>query len=117
MIVNKPWGHENVWALTEKYVGKVLHINKGKRLSLQFHRVKEETIMVLEGTMELILEEKSDPPRVYGSIIMKPGDTYHISPLTVHRFSASQGTDVKVVEVSTTEIYDIVRLQDDHGRN
>jgi D-lyxose ketol-isomerase len=48
---------------------------------------------------------------------MKPGDTYHISPLTVHRFAASQGTDVKLVEVSTTEIHDVVRLQDDHGRS
>jgi mannose-6-phosphate isomerase-like protein (cupin superfamily) len=114
MIVNKPWGHENIWALTEKYVGKILHIKKGKRLSLQFHNVKEETIMVLEGTMELILEEGSR--REETRIIMNPGDTYHISPLTVHRFSASQGTDVKLVEVSTTEIHDVVRLDDDHGR-
>ena len=93
----------------------MLHINKGKRLSLQFHRVKEETIMVIEGTMELVLEEGSQ--RDQHSIIMKPGDTYHICPMTVHRFCASQGTDVKVVEVSTTEIHDVVRLQDDHGRN
>ena len=115
MIVNKPWGHENIWALTEKYVGKILYIREGKRLSLQFHNVKEETIMVLEGTMELILEEGSQKDEI--SIIMKPGDTYHISPLMVHRFSASQGTDVKLIEVSTTEIHDIVRLKDDHGRS
>ena len=115
MIVNKPWGHENIWALTEKYVGKVLFIKEGARLSLQFHRVKEETIMVIEGTMELILEEGSQ--RDQHSIIMSPGDTYHISPLTVLRFSAVQGTDVKVVEVSTTEIHDVVRLEDDHGRS
>ena len=115
MIVNKPWGHENIWALTEKYVGKVLHIKAGHRLSLQFHKVKEETILVIEGTMELVLEEGSQ--RDQHSIIMNPGDTYHISPLTVHRFSASQGTDVKVVEVSTTEIHDVVRLEDDHGRS
>ena len=115
MIVNKPWGHENIWALTEKYVGKVLFIKEGSRLSLQFHKVKEETIMVLDGTMELVLEEGSQ--RDQHSIIMNPGDTYHISPLTVHRFSASQGTDVKVLEVSTTEIHDVVRLEDDHGRS
>ena len=114
MIVNKPWGHENIWALTEKYVGKILHIREGRRLSLQFHNVKEETIMVLEGIMELTLEEGSQKDEI--SIIMKPGDTYHISPLTVHRFSASQGTDVSLIEVSTTEIHDIVRLKDDHGR-
>ena len=89
MIVNKPWGHENIWALTEKYVGKILHIKQGKRLSLQFHQVKEETIMVLEGTMELVLEEGSR--REERRIIMNSGDTYHISPMTVHRFSASQG--------------------------
>ena len=79
MIVNKPWGHENIWALTEKYVGKILHIKKGSRLSLQFHQVKEETIMVLEGKMELVLEEGSR--REERKIIMGPGDTYHISPL------------------------------------
>ena len=115
MIVNKPWGHENIWALTEKYVGKILHIKEGKRLSLQFHRKKEETIMVLEGTMELVLEEGSR--REERKLIMKAGDTYHISPMTVHRFSASQGTDVTLVEVSTTEIHDVVRLDDDHGRS
>ena len=115
MIINKPWGHENVWALCEKYVGKVLFIKQGQRLSLQLHRVKEETIMVLEGTMELVLEEGSR--KEYRSIIMNPGDTYHISPMTVHRFSASQGCDVKLVEVSTTEIHDVVRLDDDHGRS
>ncbi len=115
MIVNKPWGHENIWALTEKYVGKILHIKEGKRLSLQFHRIKEETIMVLEGSMELVLEEGSQSSE--HSIVMNPGDTYHISPMTVHRFSASQGCDVKLVEVSTTEIHDVVRLDDDHGRS
>ena len=114
MIVNKPWGHENIWALTEKYVGKILHIKSGKRLSLQFHRIKEETIMVLEGKLELILEEGSR--REETRLILVPGDTYHISPMTVHRFSASQGTDVKIIEVSTSEIHDIVRIQDDHGR-
>jgi len=115
MIVNKPWGHENIWALTEKYVGKILHIKKGKRLSLQFHKIKEETIMVLEGKLELILEEGSQ--REQRNIILSPGETFHISPLTVHRFSASQGSDVKLVEVSTSEIHDVVRLQDDHGRS
>ncbi len=60
MIVDKPWGHEQIWALTDKYVGKVLHINEGQRLSLQYHRVKEETIYVLEGTLELVLEEGAE---------------------------------------------------------
>ncbi len=115
MIVNKPWGHENIWAITEKYEGKILHIKEGGRVSLQYHRVKEETIMILEGQMELILEEGSQKNQC--SLILSPGDTYHISPLTVHRFCASQGTDVKLIEVSTPEIYDVVRIEDDHGRS
>lgn len=114
MIVDKPWGHENIWALTDKYAGKVLHINEGSRLSLQYHKVKEESIMVLEGTLELVLEENSRKHKE--SIIMNAGDTFHITPLTIHRFCASQGTDVKILEVSTTELDDVVRIEDDHGR-
>ena len=114
MIVDKPWGHEQIWAKTENYVGKVLHINEGQRLSLQYHRVKEETIYVLEGTLELILEEGS---RKHGrSLILQSGDTFHIKPLTVHRFAATQGTDVRLMEVSTTELEDVVRIENDYSR-
>ena len=114
MIVNKPWGYEKVWALTEKYVGKILHINEGHRLSLQYHELKEETIMVTRGVLELVLEEKSRKHKQ--TLILQAGDTYHISPFTIHRFCATQGTDVEIVEVSTTELYDVVRIEDDHGR-
>lgn len=110
----KPWGLELIWALTDKYVGKILHINEGHKLSLQYHRIKEETIYVLEGTLELILEEGSR--RENESLILQVGDTYHIKPLTIHRFAATQGTDVKLMEVSTTELNDIVRIEDDYSR-
>ena len=110
----KPWGEEIIWALTDKYVGKILHINEGHKLSLQYHRIKEETIYVVEGTLELILEEGSR--RENESLILQVGDTYHIKPLTIHRFAATQGTDVKLMEVSTTELNDIVRIEDDYSR-
>lgn len=114
MIIDKPWGHEEVWALTDNYAGKILHITEGQRLSLQYHREKQETIYVLEGTLELVLEEQSRKHK--RSIILVPGESYHIEPLTIHRFAATQGTDVKLMEVSTTELNDIVRIEDDYSR-
>ena len=111
MIVNKPWGHENIWALTEKYVGKILHINKGQQLSRQYHKVKDESIYVLKGL--LILELGEDPIEVK---ILKEGENYRITPNTVHRFR-SLYDPVTLVEVSTPEIDDVVRLQDDYGRS
>ena len=114
MIIDKPWGYERIWAKTDKYVGKLLYINEGQRLSLQYHRVKQETIYVLEGKLELVLEEGSR--RDMHSVFLGPGDTFHIAPLTIHRFAASQGTDVKVMEVSTTELDDVERIEDDYSR-
>lgn len=111
----KPWGHEIIWAKTDKYVGKILHINEGQRLSLQYHVMKEETIYVLEGVLELVLEEGSR--RDKQSIFLEPGDSFHIPPLTVHRFAATQRTDVKLMEVSTTELDDVVRIEDDYSRS
>ena len=115
MIVDKPWGYEHIWAKTDKYVGKLLHINEGERLSLQYHRIKEETIYVVEGVLELVLEEGSR--RDMHSVFLQPGDTFHITPLTIHRFAATQGTDVKVMEVSTIELDDVVRIEDDYSRS
>lgn len=114
MIVDKPWGHEHIWAKTDKYVGKVLYINEGERLSLQYHKVKEETVYVLEGKLELVLEEGSRRDR--HSVFLDPGDTFHIAPMTVHRFAATQGTDVKLMEVSTIELDDVERIEDDYSR-
>jgi mannose-6-phosphate isomerase len=108
--VDKPWGHELIWAHTERYVAKVLHINQGHRLSRQYHKVKDETLFVESGEMELEVGE-GDDARV---LTMKAGDSFHVTPGTVHRMTAVR--DVRVFEVSTPELDDVVRLQDDYGR-
>jgi quercetin dioxygenase-like cupin family protein len=108
--VEKPWGHEIIWAETPKYVGKVLHITKGHRLSRQFHRVKEETLRVLSGAMDL--EVGPDGHRT--TLRMSSGDTFHVLPGTIHRMIAVEDTDV--LEVSTPELDDVVRLEDSYGR-
>jgi len=113
-IIDKPWGHEEIWAQSSRYAGKILVINKGHRLSRQYHRVKEETIMVLEGT--LVCEE--GPTEVGGEVkrhIMGPGEIFHVRPGTIHRFCAEE-TNVRLVEVSTSETADVVRLEDDYRR-
>jgi len=108
MKVEKPWGHEIRWAINDKYLGKILHINAGQRLSLQYHEVKDETIYVLEGT--LIVHGKDN------ITILDQGDSLRIQPGTIHRFCAPPSDHVKLVEVSTPEIDDVVRLEDDYGR-
>ena len=108
-IVEKPWGREEIWAETNKYVGKYLHINPGQRLSLQYHNVKMETINVLKG--KLILETANGIIQV-----LKQGETFHIDPGTIHRFGAGENEEVILAEVSTTELDDVVRLDDDYKR-
>ena len=111
--VDKPWGHEIWWARTERYVGKLLHVKQGQSLSLQYHNVKDETIRILSG--RLLFETKpKDAPGEMRRIEMKPGDTFHIAPLTLHRMTALEDTDV--LEVSTPELDDVVRLEDRYGR-
>jgi len=108
--IEKPWGYELVWAKTDKYVGKLLHIEQGTKLSLQYHRIKDETILVKSGEMELVIEENGQR----SSTILRPGDSRHIPPGTIHRMIALTTCDV--IEVSTTELDDVVRLEDDYGR-
>jgi mannose-6-phosphate isomerase len=108
--VDKPWGHELIWAETSRYVGKVLHIRQGERLSRQYHRVKEETFMVQSGQMDLEVGLGAEQK----TLRMNPGDTFHVLPGTVHRMIAV--IDVDVLEVSTPELDDVVRLQDQYGR-
>jgi mannose-6-phosphate isomerase len=107
--IDKPWGYELIWAETSHYVGKILHINAGHKLSRQFHNQKEETFMVMEGQMSL---EIGNPPSSF--LTMNKGDTFHCPPLTIHRMVAI--TDVDVLEVSTPQLDDVVRLHDDYGR-
>ncbi len=105
--VLKPWGSEEIWAHTDSYVGKILKIQHGHRLSLQYHNVKDESIRVLKGTLTLVIENETKT--------LKKGDTAHIPPTKVHRMEANHG-DVHVLEVSTPELDDIVRLDDDYDR-
>ncbi|MHB8418619.1 MAG: cupin domain-containing protein [Myxococcales bacterium] len=108
--VEKPWGYELIWAQTERYVGKVLHVNAGHRLSLQYHRQKDETIHLWSGRLELVVDEgKGLEARE-----MKAGESYHIRPGTKHRMIAI--TDCDILEASTPELDDVVRLEDAYGR-
>ncbi len=109
--VPKPWGHETIWARTERYVGKILHVRAGESLSLQYHRVKDETLCVLSGAMALEVGE-ADAPRQ--TVRLGPGDGWHLTPGTRHRMTAIEDTDV--LEVSTPELDDVVRLEDRYGR-
>lgn len=109
--VTKPWGQEEIWAHTPKYVGKILYINPNSKLSLQLHRQKEETIRVLSG--RLYLHHEVDT--VLTVTEMVEGDTFHVPVGTVHRFEA-RDESVQLLEVSTSELDDVVRLQDDYNR-
>ncbi|GIV95360.1 MAG: hypothetical protein KatS3mg057_0017 [Herpetosiphonaceae bacterium] len=109
--VEKPWGHEIWWAQTDRYVGKILHINAGHRLSLQYHRVKDETLYMQNGEMDLELENDSGEME---TIRMRPGDVRHIKTGRKHRMTAI--TDCDVFEVSTPEVDDVVRIEDVYGR-
>lgn len=108
--VEKPWGYELIWAETERYVAKVLFIRKGESLSRQYHQKKDETFFVETGEMSL---EIGKPPEAR-VLEMRPGDTFHCPPGTVHRMIGK--TDVRVFEVSTPELDDVVRLEDSYGR-
>lgn len=110
-VVDKPWGHELIWARTDRYVGKILHIKAGEALSLQFHRVKDETIMLLSGRMQLVYFSDGEDPR---SRELRPREPVHIPPGLRHRMIALEDTDV--LEVSTPELEDVVRLDDRYGR-
>jgi mannose-6-phosphate isomerase-like protein (cupin superfamily) len=110
-VVDKPWGHELIWAKTDRYVGKILHIKAGESLSLQYHRVKDETIMLLSGRMQLVYFADGEPPK---SRELLPREPFHITPELRHRMIAIEDTDA--LEVSTPELDDVVRLEDRYGR-
>ena len=108
--VPKPWGYELIFAKTARYVGKILHVNKGETLSLQYHNVKEETLFVVRGELKLTIESDGDR-RV---LPLREGESFHIPPRLIHRMEAVVDTDV--AEVSTPELDDVVRLEDRYGR-
>jgi mannose-6-phosphate isomerase len=109
--VDKPWGHELIYALTDRYCGKVIFVRKDEQLSLQFHREKDEVVYVHEGRIEM---EIGDPGGPLDVEVVGPGRAFHISPGTVHRWRALE--DSVVLEVSTPEVDDVVRLEDRYGR-
>ncbi len=108
--IEKPWGYELHWAKTERYVGKILHIKAGHALSLQYHNKKEETIYLHSGRMLFEIDEDGSLQQRE----MQPGDSVHVVPPTVHRMTAIEDCDV--LEVSTPELDDVVRLNDRYGR-
>ena len=108
--VDKPWGYELWWAHTDRYVGKLIHVDKGHALSLQYHNRKDETIFVFRGR---ILFERKEGEDLRGRE-MGPGEAMHVAPSTVHRMTALEDSDI--FEVSTPEVDDVVRLEDRYGR-
>ena len=108
--VDKPWGYELHWAKTDRYVGKILHINAGHALSLQYHVRKEETILLWSGRLQFDIEQNGSLRR----LDVKPGERIHVVPGTVHRMTAIE--DCEIFEVSTPELDDVVRLEDRYGR-
>ena len=110
--VDKPWGHELICAKTERYVGKTLFLKAGESLSLQFHKVKDEAWYVLSGRAEVELGGPGE--RMLNSEIVSPGAAFHFPAGTVHRVKAVE--DTTILEVSTPELDDIVRLEDRYGR-
>ena len=108
--VEKPWGYEVRWAITDRYVGKIIHVNRGHALSLQYHNVKDETIYLWSGRLKFEIE-------VDGKLTardMRPGEAVHVTPKTVHRMTAIEDSDI--FEVSTPELTDVVRIEDNYGR-
>jgi mannose-6-phosphate isomerase len=108
--VEKPWGYELVWARTDRYVGKILHVKAGHILSLQYHNLKDETMHVLRG--ELILRTQTGD--ALESRPFRAGETAHIPAKLIHQIEAVEDSDV--LEASTPELDDLVRLQDRYGR-
>ena len=110
--VPKPWGHETIWARSERYVGKILHINAGHELSVQYHNRKDETVYLLSG--EIVYRVQQEGRDALDDVQLKIGESFRITPGTIHQMIAL--TDCDVLEVSTPEVDDVVRLSDRYGR-
>lgn len=106
--VKKPWGRELIWSDSNKYLGKILYINKGSCLSLQYHNEKEETVYVLSGILYLHVGDGQ-------TLDLKEGDSFFIPSGLKHRFEAKDN-DLVLLEVSTYHLDDVVRIEDDYGR-
>ena len=118
-FIKKPWGFEIIWAKTDKYVGKLLHIDAGEQLSRQYHETKDETIFIIAGTLNLEIGQGKSVKKLK----LETGESYHIKPGVIHRFCGMPIPEgepgpraVRLMEVSTTELDDVVRVEDDYGR-
>ena len=109
--VDKPWGHELIWAHTDRYVGKILVIETGKRLSLQRHEIKDESILVLSGRLRLFIEDDDGTVQIEE---LAAGASRRVETGRIHRYEAIERTEL--MEVSTPELDDVVRIEDDFGR-
>ncbi len=110
--VDKPWGYEIIWSETPFYTGKKIHVDAGKRLSLQYHETKRESVFVLSGTLLLHLGQGNDA-RI---VTLEEGESADIPALEAHRFEAPAEGDVDIIEVATPEVDDVIRLEDDYDR-
>lgn len=108
--VPKPWGHETIWASTDAYVGKILHINAGEALSVQYHKIKDETVYLMSGRLIYRVWENDQPREIPLAI----GEAFRVTPGTIHQMEAV--TDCDILEVSTPHLDDVVRLTDRYGR-
>lgn len=108
--VPKPWGHETIWGHTDRYVGKILHIKAGHALSVQYHNKKDETVHLLSGELLYRVQVGDELEDMH----LKAGESFRISPGTIHQMEAT--TDCDILEVSTPELDDVVRLSDRYGR-
>jgi mannose-6-phosphate isomerase-like protein (cupin superfamily) len=109
--VPKPWGHEIIWAHTDRYCGKILHIKAGEQLSVQYHERKDETVYLLSGELRYWVKLGDEPIQ---DVRLQVGDAFRITPGTVHFMEAV--TDCDVLEASTPELDDVVRIKDRYGR-
>jgi mannose-6-phosphate isomerase-like protein (cupin superfamily) len=110
-LVEKPWGYEIIYAVTDRYCGKLLLVHAGEELSLQYHRRKDETLYLTEGLAEIEIGKIGSPP---ATELLRPGAALHVPPGTVHRLHALE--DCVFLEVSTPELEDVVRIKDRYGR-
>jgi mannose-6-phosphate isomerase len=110
--VSKPWGHETIWAHTDRYVGKILHVKAGEKLSIQYHERKDETVYLLSGEMKYWVQLPGDTELRDQRLVA--GESFRITPLTIHAIEAV--TDIDVLEASTPDLDDVVRIQDRYGR-
>ena len=111
LITKKPWGEERLFAKTDKYAGKILIVRKGHRLSLQYHKIKDETLYLEDGILKLTIENAKHK---LTSRTVIAGESFRVSPKTSHRFEAIE--NCRLIEVSTPELDDVIRLEDDYGR-